>query len=156
MSIQLGALQNNSPQGQRIHPANSATPADTRLAAIHLRRSTFSCKKIFAATALKMAAGATRLSWTPSPSRWSQFSKSRAAQTTYLLNPRFDHGHEFRRVAFLPPTLGMAQLHQAVAVLVCSIRYAALGSSNFSSPACSSTTAPSGSTAIGRSIIRKI
>src|SRR5579863_130891 len=48
------------------YPASSATPPATSAAAIHRRRSTFSCRKILAANALPIkvsdaAAGATRL-----------------------------------------------------------------------------------------------
>src|SRR5580692_8703139 len=48
------------------YPASSATPPATSTAAIQRRRSTFSCRKIFAANAFPMkvndaAAGATRL-----------------------------------------------------------------------------------------------
>src|ERR1022692_550439 len=52
--------------------------------------------------------------------------------------------------------LDTAPLPQAAEAPVPLVRFATLGSSNSSRPACSSTTAPSGSTSVGRSISRKI
>ena len=67
---------------ERTHPASSATPPATSMAAIHRRRSTFSCRKIFAANALPMnvsdaAAGATKLT-SPHDSANSRLKKATA------------------------------------------------------------------------------
>src|SRR5580693_10369226 len=69
-----------------LYPASSATPAATSDAAIHRRRSTRSCKKIFAATALPIkvreaAAGATRLT-SPQESANSKLKKATAMAVT--------------------------------------------------------------------------
>src|SRR5712691_1373313 len=68
------------------YPASSATPAATKLAAIHRRRSTRSCKKIFAATAFAInvreaAAGATRLT-SPQESANNRLKKAAAMLAT--------------------------------------------------------------------------
>src|SRR5580692_5107392 len=70
----------------RLHPASSTTPAATSTAAIQRRRSTRSCRNIFAAKAFPInvseaAAGATRLT-SPQDSANSRLKNATAIAVT--------------------------------------------------------------------------